>query len=114
MKAALMWTINGFPAYGMVYGWSTHIKLACPYCKENNKAFTLTNGGKASFFYCHRLSCHRITSTERTERIFLLVELKWMLHPRVFLVKNCMMLYQSTVTLCLVSNQVSRSFLVLV
>jgi hypothetical protein len=20
---------------------------------ENNKAFTLTNGGKASFFYCH-------------------------------------------------------------
>jgi hypothetical protein len=21
---------------------------------ENNKAFTLTNGGKASFFYCHR------------------------------------------------------------
>jgi len=28
-------------------------KLACPYCMENNKAFTLTNGGKASFFYCH-------------------------------------------------------------
>jgi len=21
---------------------------------ENNKAFTLINGGKASFFYCHR------------------------------------------------------------
>ncbi|KAL9342992.1 hypothetical protein Peur_063423 [Populus x canadensis] len=30
-----------------------------------------------------------------------------MLHPRVFLVKNCMMLYQSTVTLCLVSNHVA-------
>jgi hypothetical protein len=29
-------------------------KLACPYCMENNKVFTLTNGGKASFFYCHR------------------------------------------------------------
>jgi hypothetical protein len=54
MKAALMWTINDFPAYGMVSGWSTHGKLACPYCMENNKAFTLTNGGKASFFYCHR------------------------------------------------------------
>ncbi|KAL9362616.1 hypothetical protein Peur_045401 [Populus x canadensis] len=54
MRAALMWTINDFPAYGMVSGWSTHGKLACPYCMENNKAFTLTNGGKASFFYYHR------------------------------------------------------------
>jgi len=54
MRAALMWTINNFPAYGMVFGWSTHGKLACPYCIKNNKAFTLTNGGKASFFYCHR------------------------------------------------------------
>ena len=41
MRAALMWTINDFPAYGMVSGWSTHGKLACPYCMENNKAFTL-------------------------------------------------------------------------
>jgi len=52
----------------MVSGWSTHGKLACPYCMENNKAFTLTNGGKASFFYCHLVSCHITTGTERTER----------------------------------------------
>jgi hypothetical protein len=50
MRAALMWTINDFPAYGMVSGWSIHGKLACPYCMENNKAFTLINGGKASSF----------------------------------------------------------------
>jgi len=31
----------------------THGKLACLYCMENNKASTLTNGSKASFFYCH-------------------------------------------------------------
>jgi hypothetical protein len=31
MRAALMWTINDFPVYGMVSGWSTHGKLACPY-----------------------------------------------------------------------------------
>jgi hypothetical protein len=49
-----MWTINDFPAYGMLSGWSTHGKLACPYCMENNKAFTLANEDKASFFYCHR------------------------------------------------------------
>ena len=29
-------------------------KLACLYCMENNKAFTLANRGKASFFDCHR------------------------------------------------------------
>jgi len=49
-----MWTINDFLAYGMLSSWSTHGKLACPYCIENNKAFTLANGGKASFFDCHR------------------------------------------------------------
>jgi len=37
----------------MVYDWSTHGKLACQYCMKNNKAFTLTNDGKISFFYCH-------------------------------------------------------------
>jgi hypothetical protein len=109
-----MWTINDFPAYGMLSDWSTHGKLACPYCMENNKAFTLANGGKASFFIVTVASCHLITGTERTEKISLLVELKKMLHPRVFLVKNCMMLSQSTVTLCLAFNQVSKSFLVLV
>jgi hypothetical protein len=35
MKAALMWTINDFPAYGMVSGSSMNGKLACPYCTEN-------------------------------------------------------------------------------
>jgi len=50
MRAALMWTINDFPAYGMLSGWSTHGKLACLYYMENKKAFTLTNRGKASFF----------------------------------------------------------------
>jgi len=54
MRAALMWTINDFLAYGMLSGWSTHGKLVCPYCMENNKAFTLANRGKASFFDCHR------------------------------------------------------------
>jgi hypothetical protein len=50
MKSILICTINDFPAYGMVSGWSTNEKLACPYCMENNKAFMLTNGSKMSFF----------------------------------------------------------------
>jgi len=57
MKIALMWTINDFPAYIMVYGWSMHEKLACPYYIENNKAFTLTNDGKMSFFIVTCGSC---------------------------------------------------------
>jgi len=109
-----MWTINDFPAYGMLSSWSTYEKLACSYCMENNKEFTLPNGGKSFFFIVTVVSCHIITGTERTEKISLLAELKMMLHPRVFLVKNCMMLYQSTVALCLVFNQVNKSFLVLV
>jgi len=50
MKTTLMWTINDFLAYEIVSGWSTHGKLACLYSVKNNKAFTLMNGGKTSFF----------------------------------------------------------------
>jgi glutaredoxin len=54
MRAALMWTINEFLAYEMVSGWSTYEKPTCPYCMKINKALTLTNGDKASFFYYHQ------------------------------------------------------------
>ena len=54
LRAALMWTISDFPAYGMLSSWSTHGNLSCPYCMEHNKAFRLKNGGKTTFFYCHR------------------------------------------------------------
>jgi hypothetical protein len=53
MRAALMWTINDFPTYEMVSGWSTHGKLTCSYYMENNKAFTLTNRDKTFFSNCH-------------------------------------------------------------
>ncbi|XP_004488903.1 uncharacterized protein [Cicer arietinum] len=54
MRATLMWTINDFPAYGMLSGWSTQGKLACPVCMDGNKAFTLKYDGKNSWFNCHR------------------------------------------------------------
>ncbi|XP_039115770.1 uncharacterized protein LOC120251277 [Dioscorea cayenensis subsp. rotundata] len=31
MRASLLWTINDFPAYGMLSGLSTHGTLSCPY-----------------------------------------------------------------------------------
>ncbi|KAL3363355.1 hypothetical protein AABB24_012577 [Solanum stoloniferum] len=54
MCVPLMWTINDFPAYGMLSGWSTAGKLACPCCMEDTKAFRLKHGGKNSWFDCHR------------------------------------------------------------
>ncbi|GKV43367.1 hypothetical protein SLEP1_g50667 [Rubroshorea leprosula] len=54
MRAALMWTISDLLGYGMLFGWSTHGKLACPYCMENSKAFWLEHSRKTSFFDCHR------------------------------------------------------------
>ncbi|XP_012568913.1 uncharacterized protein [Cicer arietinum] len=54
MRATLMWIINDFPAYGMLSGWSTQGKLACPVCMDGNKAFTLKYGSKNSWFDCHR------------------------------------------------------------
>lgn len=45
MRAALMGTVSDFPAYGMLCGWSTHGKLACPFCMEDIKSFWLKVGG---------------------------------------------------------------------
>jgi hypothetical protein len=66
MNAALMWTINVFPAYEMVSSWNTYEKLTCPYYTENNKALTLTNNGKMLFYFIFANgSCQMIKSTER-------------------------------------------------
>ncbi|XP_012838845.1 PREDICTED: uncharacterized protein LOC105959319 [Erythranthe guttata] len=54
MRAALMWTINDFPAYGMLSGWSTHGVSSCPLCMGRSKAFFLKEGKKPSYFDCHR------------------------------------------------------------
>ncbi|XP_012827605.1 PREDICTED: uncharacterized protein LOC105948893 isoform X2 [Erythranthe guttata] len=35
MHAALLWTINDFPAYGCVSGWSTKGYMACPVCNKH-------------------------------------------------------------------------------
>ncbi|XP_019150967.1 PREDICTED: uncharacterized protein LOC109147764 [Ipomoea nil] len=71
MKAALMWTINDFPAYGMLSGWQTAGKLACPYCMHNSKAFYLKNSRKNSWFDCHRQFLHLNHQFRRNREGFL-------------------------------------------
>ncbi|XP_057993073.1 uncharacterized protein LOC131174052 [Hevea brasiliensis] len=53
MRVVLLWIISDFPAYSMLSDWSTADKTACPYCREDSDAFTLTKGGKQSWFDNH-------------------------------------------------------------
>ena len=54
MRAALMWTINDFPTYRILFGWMTANKLACPYCMDKTKSFTVKHEGKNCWFDYHR------------------------------------------------------------
>lgn len=70
MRAVLMWTISDFPAYGMLSGWMTHGRLACPYCLEETESFWLRNGRKHSWFDCHRKFLHEDHPYRRNVRSF--------------------------------------------
>ncbi|XP_010480743.1 PREDICTED: uncharacterized protein LOC104759533 [Camelina sativa] len=54
LRAALLWTISDFPAYGMLSGWTTHGRISCPICMDDTKAFQLPAGRKTCWFDCHR------------------------------------------------------------
>ncbi|KAK4384188.1 hypothetical protein Sango_3083100 [Sesamum angolense] len=41
MRAALMWTVNDLPTYGMAFGWSTAGVMRCPICMDDTRAFHL-------------------------------------------------------------------------
>ena len=49
LHATLMWTVNDFPAYAYLSGWSTKGGLACPYCAVEIDSRYLKNGHK--FYY---------------------------------------------------------------
>ncbi|KAL0313251.1 UNVERIFIED_CONTAM: hypothetical protein Sradi_5724400 [Sesamum radiatum] len=46
MHAALMWTVNDLPAYGMASEWITASITGCPACMKDTLAFYLQNGRK--------------------------------------------------------------------
>ncbi|XP_071726556.1 uncharacterized protein [Rutidosis leptorrhynchoides] len=49
LRAMLFCTINDFPAYGNLSGYSTKVKKACPICEENTHSIWLTNCKKPAF-----------------------------------------------------------------
>ena len=62
MRACLMWTINDFLAYGMLFGWGTHGRLACPHCMDHSKSFML-NYGRKSCWFAHIVGSYLMTIT---------------------------------------------------
>ncbi|XP_040369295.1 uncharacterized protein LOC121051221 [Rosa chinensis] len=49
MHAELLWTINDFPAYANLSGWSTKGEFACPSCNSESGYQRLKFGKKASY-----------------------------------------------------------------
>ncbi|XP_050876180.1 uncharacterized protein LOC127079866 [Lathyrus oleraceus] len=60
-----------YSSYGMLSGWGTQGKLACPHCMEHTDAFTLKSGHKNSWFDCHRRFLPSNHSFRRSKRSFL-------------------------------------------
>ena len=46
LKASLLWTINDFPAYANLSGWSTKGRVACPLCANSTHSRWLKHGKK--------------------------------------------------------------------
>ncbi|XP_062020749.1 uncharacterized protein LOC133737149 [Rosa rugosa] len=49
MRAALLWTINDFPAYANLSGWSTKGYKACPNCGDDSSSFRLKHSQKICY-----------------------------------------------------------------
>ncbi|KAL4359106.1 hypothetical protein AHAS_Ahas08G0044200 [Arachis hypogaea] len=69
MRAALLWTINNFPAYAMLSGWSTKGKLACPCCNKNTSYLQLKHSRKTVYM---------------DHRVFLPMDHPWRTNTRSF------------------------------
>ncbi|WVZ64583.1 hypothetical protein U9M48_014079 [Paspalum notatum var. saurae] len=54
LKAAYLWSVHDFMAYGIFAGWSVHGTLTCPICGVDTRCFCLEFGGKICYFDCHR------------------------------------------------------------
>lgn len=54
LKAALIWTINNFPAYGILLGWNVHGGFACPGCNVETCSQRLKYGRKYYVIGHHR------------------------------------------------------------
>jgi hypothetical protein len=54
LRAAYLWSIHDYLAYGKFAGWCVHSQLNCPICMDESNAFRLEHDRKVTFFDCHR------------------------------------------------------------
>ena len=54
MRAVILWTINDFPTYTNLSGWSTKGQFACPICNKDCFSYQLQNGRKWCYMGCRR------------------------------------------------------------
>ena len=54
LRAAYLWSVHDFLAYGIFAGWRVNGRLACPICGKETDCFWLDAGGKFCYFDCHR------------------------------------------------------------
>jgi hypothetical protein len=54
LRAAYLWSVHDYLAYGIFAGWSVHGTLSCPICNADTRCFRLEFGGKICYFDCHR------------------------------------------------------------
>jgi hypothetical protein len=60
LRAILLWTINDFPAYAMMSGWSTKGKFACPYCHKHTEYLWLKHERKHCYMAHRRFFAPRL------------------------------------------------------
>ncbi|KAL4369021.1 hypothetical protein GQ457_05G017300 [Hibiscus cannabinus] len=54
LRSALLWTINDFPAFANLSGWSTKGRYACPCCAAETCSMWLYNENKFSYMGHHQ------------------------------------------------------------
>ncbi|XP_073047517.1 uncharacterized protein [Primulina eburnea] len=69
LHASLLWTINDFPAYGNLSGWSTKGKMACPCCNKDTCSMRLANGKKQCYMG-HRRYLHSNHKWRKNKSLF--------------------------------------------
>ncbi|GKD79258.1 transposon, En/Spm-like protein [Tanacetum coccineum] len=46
LRASLLWTVNDFPAYANLSGWSTKVRVVCPTYANSTRSMWLKHGKK--------------------------------------------------------------------
>ncbi|KAI3784074.1 hypothetical protein L1987_43166 [Smallanthus sonchifolius] len=84
MRAALLWTINDFPAYGYLSGWSTSGYKACPLGKRDRNDDKTSSDARSFELDIFRLNGRGIGKKEvYILPSFLMNKAKW------FIFNNC-------------------------